>query len=342
MSKGTGDRLKRFFREKLTIKFIPHSGKKVRTISISKGWLTVFLAVLIIYLISSTFLSNYFYDRYQIALRTIRDLKYVQEENVYLKKKVAELGSKTYDLSSRLVELEQLSETLRAEIEKTKGPDFNFTTSRDEMEAYVLNFFNEDFTNYRFDLARGGGDDLILQHGILDYIRDIEDEVGYLQVKVPRRAQDLEDLSTDVETYKALQAATPKIWPLADDGNAFISSGFGYREDPFTGQRKFHEGVDIGVWYGTPVLATASGRVVFAGVKGGYGNTVIIEHGFGFSTLYAHNQRLIVHEGQWVKRGEIIAYSGNSGRSKGPHLHYEVRVNGVPKNPLKYIPKGDN
>ncbi|MEC9489088.1 MAG: M23 family metallopeptidase [Halanaerobium sp.] len=341
MRRGAGERFKLFFREKLTIKFIPHSKKKVRTLSISKGWLAIFVCGLMIYLASSTFLSHYFYDNYQISLRTISDLRYVQEENAELKRRVAEIGSETYQLSTKLVELEQLSNTLRSEIKEAKGEDINFDIPQDEMEAYVLSFFNQSFANYGLDIARGGGDELILQHDILNYLMDIEDEVEYLQARLPDSQEEYQQLAGEVDTYKALQAATPKIWPLADNGNAFISSNFGYREDPFTGQRKLHEGIDIGVWYGTPVMATAAGKVVFAGYKSGYGNTVIIEHGFGYSTLYAHNQRVVVHNGQWVKRAQVIAYSGNSGRSEGPHLHYEVRVNGTPTDPRKFFSKGD-
>jgi len=110
-----------------------------------------------------------------------------------------------------------------------------------------------------------------------------------------------------------------------------ITSGVGWRPDPFgSGKYFFHRGVDIAVPAGTPVEATRSGRVTFAGPDGGYGSTVIIRHENGDSTLYGHNSALAVSVGATVKEGQVIAYSGNSGRSTGPHVHYEVRSGGGP------------
>ena len=128
-------------------------------------------------------------------------------------------------------------------------------------------------------------------------------------------------------------AATPSIWP----SEGWVTSGFGYRKSPFTGRREFHKGLDISAPVGTPIYAPASGRIVFKGRKGGYGLYVAMNHGNEYSTNYGHLHDINVKDGQEVKRGEIIGYVGNSGRSTGPHLHYEIRVNGVPVNPERYI-----
>jgi murein DD-endopeptidase MepM/ murein hydrolase activator NlpD len=98
-----------------------------------------------------------------------------------------------------------------------------------------------------------------------------------------------------------------------------------------------HEGIDIAHFYGTSVTATARGTVEFSGVKSGYGKIVILNHGFGLETIYSHASTVAVKAGQKVKRGQIIASMGNTGRSTGPHVHYEVRVNGIPKDPLTYL-----
>jgi murein DD-endopeptidase MepM/ murein hydrolase activator NlpD len=127
--------------------------------------------------------------------------------------------------------------------------------------------------------------------------------------------------------------ARPSLWPVSGR----LMSYFGRREDPFSGEGAIHTGVDISVPPGTPVRATADGVVSFAGYHGGYGRKVVIDHGAGCSTHYAHLARNNVLAGQRVRRGDIIAFSGASGRATGPHLHYEVRMNGVAVNPYPYL-----
>lgn len=154
---------------------------------------------------------------------------------------------------------------------------------------------------------------------------------------IDQMKEELIDLQNSVKEYNNFLKATPDIWPLVDKGNSFISSLFGWRIDPFTGKQEFHEGLDIGVWYNTPVLATAEGRVTYAGWLNGYGHIVKIEHGSGFETRYGHLNKIKVKKDEFVKKGEVIGYSGNSGRSTGPHLHYEIRKNDIPVDPLNYI-----
>lgn len=124
------------------------------------------------------------------------------------------------------------------------------------------------------------------------------------------------------------------IWPTT---STMITSPFGYRIHPVTGVYTGHTGVDIGVGMGSPVYAAASGRVIIARWYGGYGNAVVIDHGSGISTLYGHNSSLSVSEGQTVKQGQVIASSGSTGISTGPHLHFEVRVNGSYVDPMSYF-----
>lgn len=125
----------------------------------------------------------------------------------------------------------------------------------------------------------------------------------------------------------------PTIWPVT----GFISSSFGGRASPFGNSEQFHKGLDISNRGGTPVVAPAEGTVSMAAPDGAYGNSIEITHGGGLVTKYAHLQGFAVKQGQWVKRGEVIGYVGMTGRTTGPHLHYEVRLNGVPVNPMRYI-----
>jgi len=128
-------------------------------------------------------------------------------------------------------------------------------------------------------------------------------------------------------------ATTPSIWPVA----GAVTSGFGMRTFPLGGGDEFHAGVDIAVDTGTPVVATADGQVIKSGMAGGYGNMVEIAHGNNLATVYGHNSRLAVSVGQNVKKGQVISYSGSTGESTGPHVHYEVRENGTAIDPWKYL-----
>jgi len=151
--------------------------------------------------------------------------------------------------------------------------------------------------------------------------------------KVKKVERDLTLLFERMASQRDLLSATPSVRPTG----GWVSSGFGYRRDPFTGRSRLHKGMDFGANRGTPVYAPADGVVSFAGREGGYGKIVSIDHGYGIVTRYAHNSRLMVKSGQRVKRWDKIAEVGSTGRSSGPHLHYEVRLNGVPVNPEKYI-----
>ena len=127
--------------------------------------------------------------------------------------------------------------------------------------------------------------------------------------------------------------AAPNLWPV----EGAVTGSFGERIDPFNGEGAFHSGVDISTSFGTPVIAPADGVVTFADFLGGYGRAIVVDHGRGISTRYGHLANFAVIAGQQVHRGDTIGYVGLSGRSTGPHLHYEVRINDTPVNPHKYL-----
>jgi murein DD-endopeptidase MepM/ murein hydrolase activator NlpD len=153
-----------------------------------------------------------------------------------------------------------------------------------------------------------------------------------LAQEIVSREQSLRELQTHLDKKTAVLAATPTILPI----KGLVTAGYGFRKSPFTGKREFHEGMDIAAPHGTPVVATADGIVRFAGPAGSYGNVVFLDHGHGFATAYGHNGTIRVHARQRVRRGEVIAYVGNTGRTTGPHVHYEVHLDGVASNPMKY------
>lgn len=167
-----------------------------------------------------------------------------------------------------------------------------------------------------------------------ELIAELEIEINNLKTLLPN----IEGKSTQIKSSLTKQKHnldhTPSIWPV----RGYISSSYGWRPHPVLKELKRHTGIDIAVPRGTPVKATADGKVVSAGWSSGYGILVSIDHGNGLKTLYGHNTRAIVKKGETVKKGQIIAYSGKTGIATGDHLHYEVRKNGRDVNPANYLP----
>ena len=143
----------------------------------------------------------------------------------------------------------------------------------------------------------------------------------------------LQTVRSNVDKRNSLAAATPSIWPT----HGWLSSSMGNRADPLTGEKDFHPGLDISADKGDPVYATADGKVSSAAMAGNYGNLVVIDHGFGIETRYGHLSAFKVHDGQAVKRGDLLGLVGMTGRMTGAHLHYEVRANGRILNPLQLL-----
>ena len=164
-------------------------------------------------------------------------------------------------------------------------------------------------------------------------VRHMHQSLDNLENKIDQSKQDNEELAKFLDDQKLLLASTPSIWPT----KGWLSSRFGYRTSPFTKKREFHKGIDISTRMGAPILSPANGLVLFTGWKRGYGRVIVIKHGSGLKTKYAHLKKGLVKKGQYVKKGETIGLVGNSGRTTGSHLHYEVHLNNVPVNPLRYI-----
>lgn len=160
---------------------------------------------------------------------------------------------------------------------------------------------------------------------------------GFAVRAMDRDVTDLAQKSERIESFyrdqKVLLASTPSIWPV----RGYLSSNFGNRIDPFTSQRDFHSGIDISTPIGTKVVAPADGVVVACAEKGGYGNSIIIDHGYGMVTRYGHLAGYAVRPGRRVRRGDVIGFVGNTGRSAAPHLHYEVWVRDQAQNPIHFI-----
>ncbi len=166
-------------------------------------------------------------------------------------------------------------------------------------------------------------------------LREMHTQVEQMDFAVTNQKEGFDSLLKYLNVQRNLLASTPAIRPL--NTNGWVTSNFGYRQSPFTDRREFHKGLDIATRKGEPIVATANGVVTYSGPKGGLGNLIVVDHGHGMVTRYGHALKLLKNRGDTVKRGDIVATVGNTGRSTGPHVHYEVVLNGIPVNPEKYI-----
>lgn len=169
-----------------------------------------------------------------------------------------------------------------------------------------------------------------------DLVRNVNAKLDRLDRMVYVQIKSFDHLAALVDSQNSRVAHTPAIQPVPEKYLRTMASGYGARLDPVYGTMKFHEGLDFSAPIGTPVYATADGTVDVASWQSQYGNMVEINHGFNYTTRYAHLSKLIARQGQRVKRGDLIGLVGNTGKSTGPHLHYEVRYRGAPQNPLNY------
>jgi murein DD-endopeptidase MepM/ murein hydrolase activator NlpD len=158
-------------------------------------------------------------------------------------------------------------------------------------------------------------------------------DIDRLNSEAISQEESLSELEKLLHNKREMLASTPSIWPV----QGWVTSGFGFRTNPFTGLTQMHEGLDISNRVGTPIIAPADGIVSDTGKDYSHGNVVVISHGFGMASRYNHLSKIFVRAGQKVKRGDKIAEIGMTGKTTGPHLHYEVRVNGIPVNPVRYI-----
>lgn len=224
-----------------------------------------------------------------------------------------------FSVSASVIENRRMRETLEfyaSQFIEIKGTMLALRKSEQEFRRLFSLKKKEDVLE-RFEPSESGS------------LEDIET----LKRQLSHTMETVREIREYLSSEKSIYEATPKGWPV----NGNISSPFGKREHPISGNADFHSGLDLYAEPGTPVRATASGVVLFAGWSGKNGNLVAIEHGHGYSTLCAHNKKILVQQGQVVKRGDIIAYSGSTGSSTGPHLHYEVWKEKRPVNPMPYV-----
>lgn len=238
-------------------------------------------------------------NKLSLAHVKIQDLKKLEDINNKQKAEIAKLSIEAEKLKSKVEDLENLSKQVQSLTEKTLKVELSYKRSR------------------RTYSSRGS--DVTLE--------EIYKKLNGLNRSIETQKDNLNQVRSQLEILYEWKYSVPNGYPVSGS----ISSGFGLRG------REFHTGIDIRASMRTPVRATANGTVSYAGWRGGYGLTVVLRHNFGFSTVYAHLSKISVNVGERVERGDIIGYTGMTGYTTGPHLHYEVRMNDKPVDPRDYL-----
>lgn len=305
-----------------TFMLIPERSAQVKKWMISQKsihGLLVGAAVFLVFVIFSTVVTvQYFVQKEKFDETSLR--------NQYLESQLHFLQNKVNLADSTLVRIQNFEQKLRMITQ--------VSTQTSPTGAAIGPISNEDE-----NVLKGSGLDqgqmVAMANPGPKYsgIESLELNVDQVHKKAALQEQSLQELYELLKDQHSLLSSTPSISPV----RGLYTSGFGYRISPFTGTRSLHTGIDLSAPIGTPVKSPADGVVSKVENDPGYGKVLVISHGYGFSTLYGHNSKILVKVGQKVKRGEVISEVGNTGRSTGAHLHYEVRVNGVEVNPVKYI-----
>jgi len=313
MRKG---KLKKSHKKYLSVVLIPHSSNNVKVFKFRA--LYVKIAVCFIILIG-IFVSGGIY------------ISRILDENQSLRNDLNELYSANTD-QRRLIEEKTF------EIEKLKYESATFAEIvNDKIEEYTESFnkLTDEYISGKADTksSRAG------ERNEADFSNDIKDLKSrlddltqlYSRSDVPNA-----DLAAAEQKLEAFLETIPTLWPVK---GGRITDEFGYRKDPFTRRTRFHAGLDIGADMGSDIVASAGGKVIMAEYTRGYGRAVKIDHGRGLVTLYGHASKLLVKAGDTVKKGDVIAKVGSSGRSTGPHLHFEVLLYNTAVDPLQYLDK---
>ena len=306
-------------KQRFTVFIVPHDEEATLSFRISFRIIAMVGIFLLLMIMGSAYLAFEVVDlkeeaeKHQHLLRATR----MQRENIN------QITSYSESLLDQVADFEEFRMEVAEKIEKEEPEEGDL----DELLTTLATEEAENSSEERLvrEVSRGDSGGTIEDR--------TEENIQTLNRLLPVTEEAIAELKGDVEEYEERMAATPDIWPT--EGR--ITSGFGTRRDPFTRATNFHSGVDIANDRGTKIYATADGTVANASYQGGYGRVIEIDHGYGYLTLYAHLNSKKVSEGEEVEKGEVIGRMGSTGRSTGPHLHYEVHVNGSPVDPKDYM-----
>ena len=305
-------------KEEYSLVFFPGATASPKRFRISRRWFRIYgySALVILLGVVSSFV--YFSQKYYYLANDEIELTELRRESKIRKVQAEKIATQVKNLESDMARLGRFEKKLRVITALEDSP-------QNSAKNWGVGGGSYGLSSYSFTTS--------LAHESKALANKLSNSLGHLTTQAKIKAISLQELDHFFKDQKSFLQSTPSIWPT----RGWVTSGFGYRESPFTGLRENHEGWDIGARSGSAVRATADGMVTVAGRERGYGKLIEIDHGYGIVTRYGHNSKNLIKVGSKVKRGQIVALVGNTGRSTGPHLHYEVLVNSVPTNPKNYI-----
>lgn len=332
-----------------TIMLVPYSSKKTVSIRIPH-WLLYALASFVVVVVAVMLMSRSQTNYFKLQADSISQrLSEAWQINSKLSQEKAIMES---DVRQKDAEIQSQQETYQERLEREKEYYQSelklYEEKAKELEQKIEEL--DGMKNEIYDLLSQKAGSAVAVNVAFEDVKEADEAGGYtflgyssdtletvylkLEEKVEAQITDFEQLYNETKRIKPYLDAKPSIWPVW----GIVTSEVGSRGNPFGGPgTESHTGVDIAVPTGTKVKAAGAGKVTHAGWSPGYGYLVTIDHGYGIVSMYGHNSKVLVDVGQWVARGDIIAKSGNTGRSTGPHVHYEIQVYGVIKNPRNFI-----
>lgn len=310
MNKG---KVKKTEKKYLSIVLVPHSSSHVKVLKFTSLYTKLIICFV---LLTAVFVGGGLYISKMVNI------------NKALKQNINELYSAN-------TEQRKMIDEKSGEVDRLKNESAAFNKSvNDKIEDFTESFnkITDEYISERSSSKtnRSGDRTEAAFSGDIRNLKEILDSLNQLYDHTDISKANLTAAETKLAKYLE---TVPTLWPTPGR----ITDEFGYRKDPFTRRTKYHGGIDIGADSGTSIKAAASGKVILAERTSGYGRAVKIDHGRGIITLYGHASKLLVKEGQTVKKGDVIAKVGSSGRSTGPHLHFEVLLYGTPVNPIQYL-----
>lgn len=312
MNKG---KAKKNEKKYLSIVLVPHSSNDVKVLRFKSFYIKLIAGFV---LLTSAFVSGGLY------------ISKMLEENNALKQNLTELYSAN-------TEQRKLIDEKSSEIDKLKEESADFSEEiNDKIEVITENFnkITDTYISGRVSSKSDRSGDRT-EAAFSGDIQILKNSIDDLSVVYSRSDKPEADLSAAEAKLAKYLETIPTLWPTPSSKR--ITDKFGYRKDPFTRRTKFHDGIDIGADYGTSIVAAAAGKVILSERTSGYGRAIKIDHGRGLVTLYGHASKLLVKVGQTVKKGDVIAKVGSSGRSTGPHLHFEILLYGTTVDPISYL-----
>lgn len=303
--------------KKYSVIIIPDSRAKVWRWEITRKKVEGFFAVSISFLLVMTG-SIWGFAHYRDA--------YVATEDIRLQN--AQFEQERFELLTKLTNLEEVverTERFATRLESTMGLNSEFVDK--SIGPLLETDFSEPIIYKNLNnLTLGTNNSNLAFSDLDDVMADMESSIG----SVEGRLQTVYEVQQDRLTYLA---SLPSIWPA----KGWVTSGFGPRRRPIRGGTRFHKGIDVAAPSGTAIMSSGDGIITFSGYKRGLGRTIIVDHGYGVVSIYGHNSKNYVKEGDRVMRGEIIGSVGSTGLSTGSHLHYQIEVDGVPVDPMNYL-----